>query len=122
MNITQPARDTFWRAVFFTSAALPFLSIWQSINLARKLEVDFLTRPSWMGLLIGFFLLGLIPLLAWTLTWSRLKERIFTLTEFPEHILDKFRWLGWVFLPISIIGYTVFFTLPSDQGVFKTAL
>lgn len=118
MKIIQPARDTFWRAVFLTSAALPFLSIRQSVQLARTLEVDFLTRPSWMGLLTGLFLLGLIPLLAWTLTWSRSKERILAFAESPERLADKFLWLGWVILPISIAGYTAVFMQPFVIKVF----
>jgi hypothetical protein len=118
MKIIQPSRDTFWRAVFLASAALPFLSIWQSINLAHKLEVDFLSRPSWMGFLIGLFLLGFLPLLAWTLTWSRLKERLFAVIEFPERFTEKIRWFGWPLLVISIIGYTVVFMLPSIRNLF----
>ena len=118
MNISQPSRETFWRAVFLVSAALPLLSLWQSINLAHELEVDFLTRPSWIGLLVGFFVLGLIPLLALTMTWSRLKERILALAESPERLADKFRWLSWLLLPISIIGYTAVFMFPPVGDLF----
>ncbi|MBK9924815.1 MAG: hypothetical protein IPP66_05925 [Anaerolineales bacterium] len=118
MNITLPSRETFWRAVFLASAALPFLSIWQSINLGRSLEIDVFTRPSWIGLLAGLFLLGLTPLLAWTLSWSRLKERLLAVAESSERFAEKFRWVGWPLLVISIIGYTVVFMLPSVRNLF----
>jgi len=118
MKIIQPARDTFWRYIFFTSAVLPFLSMWQSVGLARALEVDFLTRPSWLGLLAGLFILGLIPLLSWTLTWTRYRERILAITEFPERVPEKLRWLGWVVLSISVAGFTAVFMLSNVRSLF----
>ena len=118
MKIIQPSRETFWRAVLLVSAALPFLSIWQSVALARALEVDFITRPSWIGLVAGLLILGLIPLLAWILTWSRYRERILALIESTERAAEKFRWLGWILLPTSVIGFTAVFTFPFIRDLF----
>jgi len=101
-----------------TSAALPFLSIWQSVRLARELEIDLLNSTSWMGLLAGLFIMGCIPLLAWTLTWSRYRERILALTESPERALEKIHWVGWFILALSIVGFTVFFAVPSVGKLF----
>lgn len=117
MIIIQPPRNTFWKTIFLISAALPWLSIWQSIQLAHKLEVNYLASVSWMGFLVGLFVLGLIPLLAWTLTWSRYQERILSLAESPERAKNM-KWLGWVILIIGIIGFTVVFTLPFVQKLF----
>jgi len=117
MKITQPSRDTFWRAVFLTNAALPFLSIWQSIDLAQALEIDIRTRISWIGLLAGLFILGFISLLAWILTWFRYKERILFLAESPIRMLRN-RWTGWFLLIFSIIGYTATFAFPPLQTLF----
>ncbi|NJC97140.1 MAG: hypothetical protein FIB03_12550 [Anaerolineae bacterium] len=118
MKIVQPPREVFWRAALLASAALPFLSIWQSIRLAQELGIDIASRPSWMGLIVGLFFLGFIPLLAWTLTWSRDHERILSFLEFPERADDKFRWIGWIFLAASIIGYTAVLTVPFIRNIF----
>ncbi|NWG33892.1 MAG: hypothetical protein HXY42_05580 [Chloroflexi bacterium] len=125
MNVVQPSRLAFWRFVLGGSAALPFLSIGQVIALGRALEVDILLRPSWMGLVAGLSLLGVLPLLAWTLTWSRHRERILALAEFPERAPAGMRWAGWALLTISLFGYTALFSLPyirgllGDEGWFK---
>ena len=118
MKIIQPARATFWRFILGVSAVLPFLSIWQAVNIGRILGVDIPTRPSWMGLLAGLFFLGLIPLLAWTLTWSHHNERIFALAESPERAPDSWHRTGWVLLLLAIIGYTATFTMPFVRNLF----
>ena len=118
MKIIQPSRETFWKAALLVSAALPFLSIWQSVRLAHALEVDIITRPAWIGFLAGLFALGFFPLLTWTLTWSRYRDRILALTESPERAAEKFRWLGWILLPISVIGFSTAFTLPFVRDLF----
>ena len=119
MIIVQPSKDTFWRTVFFISTVLPWLSAWQSITLARRMEIEFTSSTSWMGLLVVLFVLGIFPLLAWTLTWSRYSERILPLSEFPERIGKNIRWIGWVALIISLVGYTVVFTVPFIQKLFS---
>lgn len=121
MKIIQPARATFWRSVLLLSTLLPFLSIWQSINLAYVLEIDILARKSWMGLLVGLFILGFIPLLALTLTWSRYRERILSFMEFPERSTGKVHWIGWIFLAISLVGFTTVFAIPFVRSVFGNA-
>ena len=118
MRIIQPSRAAFWRFVLGVSSALPFLSIWQAITIGIALGVDIPTRPSWMGLTLGLFLIGFLPLLAWTLTWSRHRERILTFAESPEHIADSFRWLGWALFILALIGYTVTYSIPFVRGLF----
>jgi len=118
MKITQPSRVTFWRLVLGISTILPFLSLWQSVATGLALGVDIFTRPSWIGLLVGLFLFGLISLLAWTLTWSRYQERILALMESPELASNAIRWVGWVLLPLSLVGYTVFFSVPFARNLF----
>ena len=112
MKITQPSRLTFWRFIFGVSAILPLLSVWQAANAGLDLGVDIFTRPSWIGLLAGLSLVGLLPLLALTLTWSRHNERVLTLAESPERVPDSLRWLGWLFLIIGTIGFTATWFFP----------
>jgi len=118
MKIIQPARSTFWRFILGISAVLPFLSIWQVITIGVDLGVDIPTRPSWMGLLVGLSLLGLIPLFAWTLTLSQHNERVLAFTESPEIILKRFRWLGWVLLVLAVGGYTLTYSMPFVRKLF----
>ncbi len=118
MKITQPSRVTFWRFVLGVSAVLPFLSIWQAINIGLDLSVDIPTRPSWVGLIAGFLLLGFFPLLAWILTWSRHRERILTFAGTPKRIVVSFRWLGWAVLILAMVGYSVTYSIPFVKGLF----
>jgi len=118
MKITLPSRITFWRFTLGVSSVLPFLSIGQAIDIGLALGVDIPSRPSWMGFLIGLSVLGLISLLAWTLTWSRHNERILALVESPEYLPDSLRWLGWIILILAVIGYTVTFTVPFVKNLF----
>ena len=118
MNIAQPSRKIFWRTVLLISTVLPWLSIWQSIALARRLEIDFVASRSWMGLLIGLFALGLIALLTWTLTWSSFSERTLSLIESPERWLKRSRWVSLAVLVISLVGFTVVVSIPFVKNLF----
>jgi len=118
MKITQPSRITFWRTILLIGAVLPWLSIWQSITLARRMEIDFTASTSWMGFLAVLFVLGLIPLLAWTLTWSSFSERILFLAESPVRLPQNARWIGWIALVVSLTGYTIVFAIPFVQKLF----
>jgi hypothetical protein len=56
---------------------------------------------------------GLAALLALTSTCFRARERTLSLLEFPARI----RWLGFSFIIISLIGYTIVFTLPTSRNL-----
>ena len=112
MSITQPSRLTFWRLVFALTALLPFLSILQLIMLAPGFGVDISASRSWMNLLVGLALIGTLPLLLLTLTWSRYQERILTLAEFPERLPETARWIAVLFLIGSVVGFTLTTKLP----------
>ena len=118
MNIVQPSRVTFWRFILGVSSILPFLSLWQAISIGRALGVDIPTRPSWMGVVVGLSLLGLLPLLAWILTWSSRRERILALTESPERAPNPMRWMGWLLLFLALVGYTAVFSIPFIGNLF----
>src|SRR5689334_8329191 len=115
MNLIQPSRLTFWRSVFVLSAALPFLSISQLLGRARSLGVDLSASRSWMGLIAALSLLGLFSLLLLASTWSRYRERILSLPEFPEHIPNTFYWISPLFLSFALVGFTIVFSFPFIQ-------
>ncbi len=117
MNIIQPSRLTFWRFVFALTAVLSFLSVDQILGSANKLGVDFSASRSWMGLVALLSLIGLLALLFFAGTWSRYRESILSLTEFPERASSQlhfpfiqrfFGGMGWmrflIFWVFSLIG------------------
>ena len=118
MNIIQPSRLTFWRFIFGVTAALPFLSIYQLVGRAQALGVDFSRSTAWMGLIAGFVLIGLLPLLLLTSMGSRYHERVLSLAEFPERVPDKARWIGALLFGLALIGFTVLFMFPPIQSFF----
>lgn len=118
MNIIQPSRLTFWRSVFVLTAALPFLSITQILGSANKLGVDFSASKPWMGLVALLSLMGLLSLLFFAATWSRYREQILSLAEFPERGSSNLHWISILILTLALAGYTVVFMFPFMQKFF----
>jgi len=112
MKIIQPSRLTFWRFIFAVSAVIPFLSAVQVINVAPGFGVNIFASRSWMGLIVGLGMLGTLPLLFLTLTWSRYNDRILSVAESPERLPEKIRWVAVLPFLISIIGFSFIFRLP----------
>ncbi len=113
-----PSRIRFWQSILAISATLPVLCIWQMFGLANTLGIDIPSRSAWIGLIAGLALTAILPLLFLTLTWSRYKERILFLMESPERVSIKLRWLGILFLIVSVVGYTVVFMQPFVRNLF----
>jgi len=118
MNIIQPTRLTFWQFILAVTAALPFLSIYQLLGKAKDLGVDLSASTAWMGLIAGFSLIGLTPLLVMASTRSRYRDRILSSMEFPERARDKTSWIGIPFLVLGLVGFTVVFMAPFLQNFF----
>jgi len=118
MKITQPTPIQFWRSALSISTALPFLSLWQMGALANRMGIDISSRPAWIGLTVSLGVMGIIPLLFLTLTWSRFQEPFLNLIHFPERVKNNLRWLGIPFLVISITGYTLVFMQPFVRDLF----
>ncbi|HMB21919.1 MAG TPA: hypothetical protein VKP08_03755, partial [Anaerolineales bacterium] len=112
MNITQPTRLTFWRFVFIATAGLIFRSANDLLVRARDLGVDLSASKSWMGLIAGLGVIGILSLLLFALTWSRYGEPILSLLEFPERAPRGLRWLGILLVVTALIGYTTVFMIP----------
>ena len=53
MKLILPARATFWRFIFGSSALLLLLSLFQIVERADTLGVDLSASRSWMGLIAG---------------------------------------------------------------------
>jgi hypothetical protein len=111
--MTQPSRLTFWRSVLLLTGMLPFLAIWNFLRLAQELNVAILSSRPWMGALAVLGIGGLAALLTLTSTGFRTRERTLSLLELPARI----RWLGFFFLFLSLIGYTIVFSIPFSRDL-----
>jgi hypothetical protein len=118
MNIVQPSRLIFWRSVFALTAALSFLSVYQIIRKAAGLGVDFSASAPWRGLVVILGLIGCISLLFFASTWSRYRERILLLAEFPERVPDALHWISILALALALTGFTIVFMFPFMQKFF----
>jgi hypothetical protein len=118
MKLILPSRVAFWRFIFAATAGLFFLSISQLLGKASTLGVDLSASRSWMGLIAGLGLLGLISVLLLALTWSHYGERILSFAEFPERVVSQMRWLSLLFLSLALVGFTIVFMVPFIQGFF----
>jgi len=108
----------FWRSVFVLTAALPFLSIYQIVGKAAGLGVDFSASAPWRGLVVILGLIGCISLLFFASTWSRYRERILLLAEFPERVPDALHWISILALALALTGFTIVFMFPFMQKFF----
>jgi hypothetical protein len=111
--MTVPSRLTFWRSILSVSALLPFLAIWDFLDLANELDVAVLSSRSWMGALSILGIGGLAALLALSSTRFRARERTLSLLELPARV----RWLGFLFFALSLMGYTIVFTIPASRDL-----
>lgn len=111
--MNQPSRLAFWRSILLLTTILPFLVIWQFVGLAEKLDVIIFASKSWLGLLTVLGLGGLVALLALALTCFRTNERILSLLEIPA----RFRWPGFLLLPLALAGYTLVFAVPFSRNL-----
>ena len=118
MKIILPSRLTFWRSIFALTGILPFLAIAQIFSSAPQLGVNLSLSTAWRGLIAGLVMIGSASFFLLIWTGSRYRERIFSLTEFPERMTALRPW--WSILPITLalIGFSVLFMLPSIQGLF----
>ena len=117
MNIIQPSRLTFWRFIFVLSGLIPFLAISQISQSAAKLGVDLSRSTSWQALIALLGLMGLLSLFLLVSTWSRQRERILSLAEFPERIAHGMPWMGVLPVVIAVTGFTVALMVPSVLSI-----
>src|SRR5689334_22721949 len=118
MNIISPSRLTFWRFVFGLSAVLSFLSADQVLGNANTLGVDLSASKPWAGLIALLSLTGLFSLLFLAATWTRYRELILSLMEFPERVSRQLHWISFLVLTLALAGYSIAFMLPFVQRFF----
>jgi len=96
----QPARSAFWRFVLFVTFLFALLVIWNLIELAGRLNVQILARPSWLRAVAALGLFDAILLLGFVSG-----ERIFGLLELPSLRLPK--QIGIMLALIGLLGFSM---------------
>ena len=118
MKIIQPSHQAFWRSVFAFNALLFFLATSQVLGSAAKLGVDLSASTSWKGLIAILSISGIASVLLLTSTWSRNRERILSLVEFPEWTSIRAAWIGMALITLALTGFTILFMIPMIQSLF----
>ena len=118
MKIIQPSRQAFWRSIFAFNALLFFLATSQVLGSAAKLGVDLSASTSWKGLIAILSISGIASVLLLTSTWSRNRERILSLVEFPEWTSIRAAWIGMALITLALTGFTILFMIPMIQSLF----
>ena len=118
MNIIQPSRLILWRFIFALSGVLPFLAVAQILRDVNELGVDLSISSAWQTLIAGLGLMGLTSFFLLTSTWSRYRERILSLAEFPERVMSARPWIGALLTAVGVTGFSVLFMLPFAQNFF----
>src|SRR5690349_23659300 len=116
MKVLPPSRLTFWRSGFALTGLLPFLAMHQILASAEKMGVDLTVSRPWQGLVAGLALTGLLSLFLLVLTWSRYRERLLSLVEFPDSVNSGAR-MGIVPVAVGLAGFTILFMLPAIQSL-----
>ena len=117
MKFIPPSRLMFWRSVFALTGVLPFLALYQILGNAAKVGVDLSISRPWQGLVVGLALMGLLSLFLLSLTFSRYRERVLSLVEFPD-TTNVGAWMGIVPVAVGLAGFTILFMIPAIQSTF----
>ena len=114
MKIILPSPLTFWRSLFALTGLLAFLSVIQILGGAENLGVDLSVSAPWQGLILLLGLLGITSLILFAMTWSSYAKRIFSISESPERVAN--RWAGIVPVLVALTGFTILSMFPFFQS------
>ena len=110
--IIQPVRDSFWRFVLLITLVFVLLAGWNLIDLAGRLNVDIISRPSWvaalssLGLLAGFLTTGLL------ISLTSRTDKVWNLIEIPQSLPLL---VGIILSITGLIGFSSVISLGSFQ-------
>jgi hypothetical protein len=113
----QPTRPVFWRFVLGVTFLFTLLAGWNLIDLARRLNIQIWARPSWLGVVSGLGLIGLILLVGFSMGFSRTRERLWNFLELPSTISPKP--IGFFIIVIGLIGFSFITFLNSFKRILS---
>ena len=114
--LLHPSRSTFWRAVFIVTAALPLLSIWNLIDLAKRLGVIIATSSSWLAGLTVLGLLVLLALLGLAVGFSKACHKLWDALEAVGRI---HKGVGVPLFIMALTGFSLVLANPFFRKVFS---
>lgn len=115
----QPTRPAFWRFILFVTFLLSVLAGWNLIYLAGKLEVDILSRPTWIAALSCLFLFAGIMLLGFIISYSNVRDSLWDLLELPPTSSHLPRAIGIVIFLVGLTGFAIVTSIGGFQKILN---
>lgn len=101
----QPTRPAFWRFVLLVTFLFTGLAGWNLIDLARRLNVQILERPAWLGALSVLGLFAGIILLGFAVSFSRAGDKLCGLFEIPSTVRPG--QIGILLIVVALFGFSI---------------
>lgn len=114
----QPARSTFWRFILLATFLLAILAGWNLIQIAEKLNVDILARPSWTAALAGMSLFAGVIFSGFIASFSKLREKLWELLELTSTLDRLPQTVGVVIILAGVAGFSTLTALAGFQKIF----
>lgn len=114
----QPARSTFWRFILLATFLLSILAGWNLIQIAGKLNVDILARPSWTAALAGMSLFAGVVLSGFIASFSKLREKLWELLELTSTLDRLPRTVGALIVLAGVAGFSILSAQSGFQKIF----
>jgi hypothetical protein len=117
-DMTTPTQSTFWRLVLAISALLAALSVFDTQQLAARLEVAPLASKTILGMLAFFTLTGFLAGGALALTFSGYRQKIFSTLEISSRLEARFRFAAWPAFVAILLAFPALYALPEFRQLF----
>ncbi|MEW6284954.1 MAG: hypothetical protein AB1509_01890 [Chloroflexota bacterium] len=115
----EPTRPTFWRFILSVTFLFVVLAGWNLIQLAGKLNVNILARPSWVAALVGLSLFAVLVLLGLITSFSRLSEKLWKFLELPWLLEYLPKTLGGILALAGVGGFSILSSLGNFQKILS---
>ncbi|PKN93362.1 MAG: hypothetical protein CVU44_10775 [Chloroflexi bacterium HGW-Chloroflexi-6] len=116
--MTSPTQTTFWRSILSFTALLAVLAIFDTFQLAEKLQVNPFSSKSVLGMLAFFTLTVLLSGAALALTLSGYRQKTFSTLEVSTRLAG---WLRFAAIPAFLailLAFPLLYALPEFRQLF----
>jgi hypothetical protein len=108
----QPSHSAFWRFILLVTSLLSLLAYRGLIEIANQLNVDISASRTWPLYLAFVALLGFSALLGVWISFTKARDRLWSVLEAVDRAPRSARWIGMLIVPISLIGFSLLFSTP----------
>lgn len=117
--MTSPSQNTFWRTVLLFTILLAALSIFDTFQLAGKLEVDAFASKTILGILTFFTLIIFSAGAGFALTFTGYRQKTFSILEAVSLAAKRFRFAAFPALMVILLAFPVLFVWPAIANLFR---